>query len=432
MLHEERGLEMISKEPVRGMRDVLPAEMRLRNDVMDKMKRVYGSYGFEQIETPCMERIENLSSNQGGDNEKLVFKVMKRGDKLSKAFESGCLDTLADSGMRYDLTLPLSRYYANNAQELPQPFKVMQIGPVWRADKPQQGRYRQFCQADIDIIGDESANAEIELISATSLLLEEIGIDFRVRVNDRRLLVAIASFCGFAEDAFSGLFITMDKLDKIGIEGVCSELLADGHPEKCVKEYKGLIEGFERAEDALVYCENIPLDASGKESLKALRVILDGVVNVTGSKVVPELDLSLVRGMGYYTGTVYEVASCDSRSSIAGGGRYDKMIGMFSGKDVPACGFSIGFERIIQILLGRQATIANKDRIAVLYDRKQTVEQVTDLQRECQQLRAEGKTVLLLKKARNAGHQKEQLLASGYDQVVMANGEDTWLSLRNK
>lgn len=416
-------MTVISKEPVRGMRDVLPEEMCLRNELLDKMRHVYGSYGFEQIETPCMERIENLSSNQGGDNEKLVFKIMKRGDKLVKAFKGG-LDDVADSGMRYDLTLPLSRYYANNSQKLPQPFKAMQIGPVWRADRPQQGRYRQFCQADIDIIGDDSANAEIELICATASLLEEIGITCRVRVNDRRLLASVAAYCGFVDSGFSSLFVIMDKLDKIGLEGVCAELLTEGCAEECVVAYRDLIEGFNNALNRLAFCESLPLDATGKVALEDLRGIIEGVMNVTESAVSPELDLSLVRGMGYYTGTIYEVESSESSSSIAGGGRYDKMIGQFTGKDVPACGFSIGFERIVQILLGKEGVQASEDKIAVLYDPAQTVEQVTKLQRECRQLRGKGKTVLLLKKARNAAHQKEQLAASGYGKIIRANDQD--------
>lgn len=414
------GKAMISKEPVRGMRDVLPEEMRLRNEVLDTMRRVYGSYGFEQIETPCMERIENLSNNQGGDNEKLVFKVMKRGDKLARAFESGQLGALADSGMRYDLTLPLSRYYASNIQKLPQPFKAMQIGPVWRADRPQLGRYRQFCQADIDILGDDSLNAEIELISATSSLLKKIGIPCRVRVSDRRLLASVAAYCGFAESEFSEVFVVMDKLDKIGLEGVCVELLTTGYAGECVDAYRELMEGFREAPSGLSYCSNLPLDDVGKAAIKRLSSIIEGVAHVTFDDVVPKLDLSLVRGMGYYTGTIFEVESSEFNSSIAGGGRYDKMIGSFTGKDVPACGFSIGFERIIQILLDKEHLRTQENKIAVLYDRKVTTEEVINLQRECQQLREEGAIVLLVKKANNVNHQKERLFANGYEKIIVA------------
>lgn len=414
---------MPTKEPVKGMRDILPDEMRLRNDVLAVMRNVYGSFGFEQIETPCMERIENLQTNQGGDNEKLVFKVLKRGEKLAKAVQTSCVDELSDAGMRYDLTVPLARYYARNAEKLPLPFKAMQIGPVWRADNPQQGRYRQFCQADIDILGDESPNAEIELVCATSLFLKQMGIAHQVRINDRRLLSALAATCGFEAGRHSDVFVVMDKLDKIGVGGVCGELRSIGCTEESVSAYRRILEDFGEAPDKLAYCENALSAHVEAATLESLRAIESGVAAITGGACAPCLDLSLVRGMGYYTGTIFEVESPEFGSSIAGGGRYDRMVGDFAGKPVPACGFSVGFERIIQVLLEKAQVEESDDKMAVLYERGQTIEQITRLQEEYQPLREAGKTVLVQKKARNFARQKERLAAAGYGQVIVAHGD---------
>ncbi|MEG0324602.1 MAG: ATP phosphoribosyltransferase regulatory subunit, partial [Raoultibacter sp.] len=283
----------------------------------------------------------------------------------------------------------------------------------------------QFYQADIDIIGDDSVNAEIELVCATSFFMKEIGINSRVRINDRRLLSALAATCRFDPIKHSTVFVTMDKLDKIGLEGVCAELLNKGHAEECVTKYRSILEGFDEAEDKLVYCESVLAADVKDDVLVNLRTIIAGVEIVSEGAVVPELDLSLVRGMGYYTGTIFEVESPEFKSSIAGGGRYDQMVGKFAGKDVPACGFSIGFERIIQILLEKKAVWESEDRLAILYDRDQTVEQVTAMQKECQRMREKGITVLLLKKARNRAHQEEQLSSNGYGSIIVAN-DDAW------
>ena len=414
---------MPTKEPVKGMRDILPDEMRLRNDMLAVMRNVYGSFGFEQIETPCMERIENLQTNQGGDNEKLVFKVLKRGEKLAKAVQTSCMDELSDAGMRYDLTVPLARYYARNAEKLPLPFKAMQIGPVWRADNPQQGRYRQFYQADIDILGDESPNAEIELVCATSLFLKQMGIAHQVRINDRRLLPALAATCGFEAGRYSDVFVVMDKLDKIGVGGVCGELRSIGCTEESVSAYRRILEDFGEASDKLAYCEHALSSHVEAATLESLRAIETGVAAITEGACAPCLDLSLVRGMGYYTGTIFEVESPEFGSSIAGGGRYDRMVGDFAGKPVPACGFSVGFERIIQVLLEKAQVEESDDKMAVLYERGQTIEQITRLQEEYQPLREAGKTVLVQKKARNFARQKERLAAAGYGQVIVAHSD---------
>ena len=233
----------LKKKPVTGMRDILPAEMQVREFVMNQIKETYRSFGFTQIETPCVEDIGNLTSKQGGDNEKLIFKILKRGEKLKLETAVAEAD-LTDSGLRYDLTLPLSRYYANNAAQLPSPFKALQIGSVWRADRPQKGRFRQFVQCDIDILGDTSSMAEIELILATTTALGKICPDntFSVRVNDRELLKGMALYSGFQEETLDQVFITLDKMDKIGYDGVRAELLQNGYGGDIVETYLNLLD----------------------------------------------------------------------------------------------------------------------------------------------------------------------------------------------
>ena len=240
------------------MRDILPSEMEVREYLLTKLKKTYASFGFTQIETPAVEHIENLTGKQGGENEKLIFKIMKRGEKLTDAAEGFDIDSLADSGLRYDLTVPLSRYYSNNAAVLPLPFKAMQIGPVWRADRPQKGRFRQFHQCDIDIFGDPTNSAEIELITATSTFLEEAGVKgCTVMINDRRILSAMARASGFAEDQFSTVFIILDKYDKIGEAGIEKELLAEGYAPEAVAKYMEIFHGAMAAEDRFAYLESV-------------------------------------------------------------------------------------------------------------------------------------------------------------------------------
>ena len=417
---------MVSKEPAKGMKDILPAEMRLRNEVLDTMREVYRSFGFEQIETPCMERIDNLSCNQGGDNEKLVFKILKRGEKLKSASGGGDASDLVDLGMRYDLTVPLPRFHAKNAQLLPSPFKAMQIGPVWRADKPQDGRFRQFYQTDIDVIGDPSVNAEIELLCATSSFLRKVGLgSSMIRINDRRLLVALARACGFEEQSFAEVFVSMDKLDKIGLDGVCEELVHCGHGEKSVAAYREALSSFSKADDKLACCRALLAEAGAEDVLSDLEDVIAGVELFSEGETVPRLDLSLVRGMGYYTGTIFEVESAEFEGmSIAGGGRYDKMVGRFSGRDVAACGFSVGFERIVKILLEKACAEPSEDAIAVLYDKSLSPLEVSRLQAEWQKARDEGKTVSVQKKARNFNHQQEQLAERGFGRIVVVNKGD--------
>lgn len=405
------------RKAVTGMKDILPEEMEMRDHLIGIIKEVYKSYGFTPIETPAVESIENLISNQGGDNEKLIFRILKRGEKLRLEGASSA-DDISDIGLRYDLTLPLARYYAANAAQLPTPFKAVQIGSVWRADRPQKGRYRQFTQCDIDIIGEAGPLAEIELILATSSALARLCPDrrFRVRINDREILRAMASYAGFAEEETEKVFIILDKMDKIGIEGVRRELFAEGYEETCIERYMGLFEEESEATGADALMKKLG-NALRPETGERFRYMIETVRACSESEFDLVFDPTLVRGMGYYTGTVFEVSMEGFSGSVAGGGRYDRMIGRFTGKDTPACGFSIGFERIIGILADAGwRSPAGSEKIAYLYEKGLEAERIADLIREASVERKEGRQVLLAVMNKNKKFQKEQLRASGYTQ----------------
>ncbi len=364
-----------------------------------------------------MEDIQNLSSKQGGENEKLVFKVLKRGEKLNLETAKEEADVV-DYGMRYDLTVPLVRYYSNHANELPAPFKALQIGNVWRADRPQKGRYRQFMQCDIDILGEPSNLAEIELILATTTTLGNLGFqNFEIRINDRRILKAMAAYSGFDEAHYDSIFITLDKMDKIGLDGVEQELLADGYAKELVDKYLSLFQGMQTAEDTLSFIEEKLEDFLENEVRTSFRDIIESV-NATKSdcfKLV--FDPTLVRGMSYYTGTIFEIAMPEFGGSCGGGGRYDGMVGRFTGKDVPACGFSIGFERIILILLENGFQIPNQSKkIAYLVEKGVSNEALREVIGKAQKERENGAQVLVVRMNKNKKFQKEQLTAQGYEE----------------
>ena len=389
----------------------------MRDYVIGVIKETYAKFGFTPIETPCMEDIQNLSSKQGGENEKLVFKVLKRGEKLNLETAKEEADVV-DYGMRYDLTVPLVRYYSNHANELPAPFKALQIGNVWRADRPQKGRYRQFMQCDIDILGEPSNLAEIELILATTTTLGNLGFqNFEIRINDRRILKAMAAYSGFDEAHYDSIFITLDKMDKIGLDGVEQELLADGYAKELVDKYLSLFQGMQTAEDTLSFIEEKLEDFLENEVRTSFRDIIESV-NATKSdcfKLV--FDPTLVRGMSYYTGTIFEIAMPEFGGSCGGGGRYDGMVGRFTGKDVPACGFSIGFERIILILLENGFQIPNQSKkIAYLVEKGVSNEALREVIGKAQKERENGAQVLVVRMNKNKKFQKEQLTAQGYEE----------------
>lgn len=405
----------LSKKPVTGMKDIMPAEMQLRDYVIGVIKETYGKFGFTSIETPCVENIANLSNKQGGENEKLIFKILKRGEKLNLETAEAEED-LVDGGLRYDLTVPLVRYYSNHANELPSPFKALQMGNVWRADRPQKGRYRQFMQCDIDILGEPSNLAEIELILATTTTLGKLGFkDFKIRINERRILKAMAAYSGFAQDAYDTVFIILDKMDKIGLEGVEKELAESGFAPESIEKYLELFKGMEAAEDGLSYLAEKLCGVMEPEVEESLQEIIASVKATKASEFEIVFDPTLVRGMSYYTGTIFEIAMPEFGGSCGGGGRYDKMVGKFTGNDVPACGFSIGFERIILILTENGFRIPNENKkLAYLIEKGISADELCAIIAQAQEERKEGTQVLVARMNKNKKFQKEQLNAEGY------------------
>ena len=404
----------LSKKPVTGMKDILPKEMEIRDYVIGVIKETYGSFGFTSMETPAVEHLENLNCKAGGENEKLIFKILKRGEKLKLEGDLREED-ITDGGLRYDLTVPLVRYYAAHSGELPTPFKALQMGNVWRADKPQRGRYRQFMQCDIDILGEATNLAEIELILATTTTLGKLGFkNFQIRINDRQILKAMAAYSGFAEDNYDEVFIILDKMDKIGSEGVKAELLSAGYENVVVEEYLGLFEEMEKAEDKAAFIAEklegyLPADVSA-----GFREILESVNASKGDFFELVFDPTLVRGMSYYTGTIFEIAMPEFGGSCGGGGRYDKMVGKFTGNDVPACGFSIGFERIILLLMESGFQVPSQPKVAYLLEKGLPGEELCRVIAMAQKEREEGSQVLVVRMNKNKKFQKEQLQKEGY------------------
>lgn len=408
----------LKKKPVTGMKDILPAEMQIREYVTSQIKETYKSFGFSQIETPCVEHIENLTSKQGGDNEKLIFKILKRGEKLNLETAQTESDVV-DGGLRYDLTLPLSRYYANNSASLPSPFKALQMGSVWRADRPQKGRFRQFVQCDIDILGDATSMAEIELILATTTALGKICKDekFTVRINDRNILKAMAIYSGFPEESMDQVFITLDKLDKIGMDGVQAELKENGFSEESIAKYTELLSSVTADSKGVLNLGQALSGVLGENVAENLAHIMDTVTSVLDTEADCSLvfDPTLVRGMGYYTGTIFEVSVEGLGYSVAGGGRYDKMIGKFTGMDTPACGFSIGFERIVGMMLDKGFTVPSAGgKVAYLFEKGLAADTLAEVMKEAMEARKAGTQVLVAQMNKNKKFQKEQLTKEGY------------------
>ncbi len=412
----------LSKKPVTGMKDIMPEEMQIRDYVIGVIKETYAKFGFTSIETPCVENIANLSSKQGGENEKLIFKILKRGEKLNLEAAQTESD-LVDGGLRYDLTVPLVRFYANHANELPSPFKALQMGNVWRADRPQRGRYRQFMQCDIDILGEPSNLAEIELILATTTTLDRIGFkNFQIRINERRILKAMAAYSGFSEEDYDTVFIILDKMDKIGLEGVAAELENSGYAKEAVDRYVSLFAGLQDGDGAgasLTELADILIKAGAlEEEVKTnLQEIISSVKATKASSFEIVFDPTLVRGMSYYTGTIFEIAMPEFGGSCGGGGRYDRMVGRFTGKDVPACGFSIGFERIILLLLESGFRVPSQPaKTAFLIEKGVQGETLCQVIAQAQEERAQGRQVLVARMNKNKKFQKQQLTAEGYEE----------------
>lgn len=409
----------LKKKPVTGMKDMLPAEMEIRDYLIGLIKETYKTFGFTSMETPCVEHIENLCSKQGGDNEKLIFKIMKRGEKL-KINEAKEENDLADGGLRYDLTVPLARYYANHANELPSPFKALQIGNVWRADRPQRGRFRQFMQCDIDILGEGSVLAEIELILATTAMLGKLDFkNFTVCINDRNILKAMAKYSGFKEEDYDEVFIILDKMDKIGAEGVAKELEDMGYTRENVDTYLQLFEEVQSDISGVRHLKEKLGDCLARETAEGMEMIMSSVEAAKECEFTLKFDPTLVRGQSYYTGTIFEVTMDDFGGSVAGGGRYDKMIGKFTGQDTPACGFSIGFERIVMLLLENGYRVpGGKEKKAYLLEKKMPKEGMLKVLELAKADREAGKQVLIVNMKKNKKFQKDQLTEEGYQEIL--------------
>lgn len=409
----------LKKKPVTGMKDMMPEEMEIRDYVIALIKDTYKAFGFSSMETPCVEHIENLCSKQGGDNEKLIFKILKRGEKLKLESAKEEAD-LVDGGLRYDLTVPLSRYYANNANELPSPFKALQMGNVWRADRPQRGRFRQFMQCDIDILGEPSNLAEIELILATSTLLGKLDFkNFTIRINDRRFLKAMAAYSGFAERDYDQVFITLDKMDKIGLDGVQTELEENGFEKEAIDKYLQIFEEITNDVEGVRWCKEKLAGYLPEDAADSLEMIITSVESAKETEFKISFDPTLVRGMSYYTGTIFEISMDEFGGSVGGGGRYDEMIGKFTGQNTPAVGFSIGFERIVMLLLERGYQIpTSRQKRAYLLEKKLPQAELLSVLEQAKKDRADGLQVMITNMKKNKKFQKEQLNQQGYTDIV--------------
>ena len=387
----------LKKKPVTGMKDMLPREMEIRDYLIGLIKETYKTYGFCSIETPCVEHIENL--------------------KIDTAKEE---NDLVDGGLRYDLTVPLARYYANHSNELPAPFKALQIGNVWRADRPQKGRFRQFMQCDIDILGEPGNLAEIELILATTAMLGKLSFqNFTVCINDRNILKAMAAYSGFREDDYDEVFIILDKMDKIGAEGVAKELEEMGYVKENVETYLQLFKDVAPDVTGIRFLKEKLGDCLSEETADSMEMIISSVETAKECEFNIKFDPTLVRGQSYYTGTIFEVTMDDFGGSVAGGGRYDKMIGKFTGQDTPACGFSIGFERIVMLLLENGYEVPTvKEKKAYLLEKKMTKEGLLKVMSLAKADRQAGKQVLIVNMKKNKKFQKEQLTEDGYTEIV--------------
>lgn len=387
-------------KPAKGTQDILPNDMALRNYVLDTIKRTYNEKGFTQIQTPSVENIDLLTNSDGGENLRMLFKILKRGDKLN--LENPTEQDLTDLGLRFDLTLPLSRYYANNRNELPTPFKAIQIGDVWRAERPQKGRYRQFMQCDVDIIGEASIISEIELLTTVPEAIKRLGFEnFTIKINDRRLLKEMVIAAGIDEDAFGSVCITLDKVDKIGIEGVRKELAGKALNDAQI--------------EALLTRMDTKLEDLDSEAAKEINQI----IQIVSAYYPIEFDPTLVRGMGYYTGAIFEVQSSEFKGSLGGGGRYDNLLNKFQNDPIPAVGFSIGFERIVDLLKSKDINVTQAEKTAIVYLEDAYLSKAVALSQE---MGGEGKITSLYKmKSNKLGKKLNRLEQEGFTNIIVVD-----------
>lgn len=390
------------------MRDLLPDEVRLRRRLLGRIIGVYERFGFEQIETPALEEIDRLIGSEAGDNEKLIYKVLRRGLDEWPTDEAGAVDL----GLRYDLTVPLARFYATHSGELLSPFKAIQTGPAWRAERPQKGRYRQLTQCDIDVLGDPTVDAEIELVVATAQALAACGVsDFAVRLNDRRVLQSLVSAAGFPEELTGPVLVALDKVDKMGVSGVHDELcrlVPDGDSPRALTD---VIESLIASSESGETLSALP-DAVADAVTDDLRSIVEGARELAPGLPI-RIDATLVRGQGYYTGSIFEIEHAASAGSLAGGGRYDRMIGRLSGVETPAVGFSIGFERLVDLMTN--ADFVNEARrVVLLYANADGAAGRQFAQQTAERLRWSGHVVRVEDAAKNRKAQLSRFAAAGY------------------
>ncbi|MEL7648036.1 MAG: histidine--tRNA ligase [Sedimentibacter sp.] len=408
----------VNFNPAKGMRDITPQEKEVRDYVEGVIVSTYKQSGFELIETPVVENIENLIGSKGGENLKLIFKILKRGEKLDFAKEGLTEEELADLGLRYDLTVPLSRFYCNNRASLPAVFKSMQVGNVFRAERAQKGRYRSFKQCDIDIIGDGTKAAELELIATTAKALTALNVtNFVVRFNDRRVLKSVILNCGFSEEEFDGVCIVVDKLDKVGLDGVAKEMKEKEYSEAAILQLVKALESINEKGTKCLAQYGVPEDV-----VSDVEEVLNQAREFAGGKYDVEFDFTLIRGMGYYTGSIFEIAYKDLGYSIAGGGRYDEMVGNFIGEKIPAIGFSIGFERLVNQLMDEKFKVPNLDKVVLLYEPS---DRYIDVLKKADELRATGCTVAVYEKAKKLGKQLNQFADYGYSKFAVYSGQET-------
>lgn len=403
----------MNSNPVRGTRDYSPEEMRIRDAMQAIILRTYLNNGFQKIQTPILEDIERIDKSDGGENLNMIFRILKRGQKLDLGQKDLTEKDLADLGLRFDLTVPLTRYFANNKNSLRMPFKVIQIGEVFRAERPQKGRLREFYQCDIDIIGESGRQAELELIHTAAKALQALGFrEFAVRINDRRILFDLIESAGFTREDVLSVCIVFDKLDKVGAGGVREELLEKGYRVEVIDRF------MEIASNENITLEEVEKYCKDGTAVRDLAAVIADAEALAGDKYAIVYDKSLVRGMGYYTGTIFEIVSPDFKGAIAGGGRYDKMVGKYVGEDYPAVGVSIGFERIAEILLNSETipfSVGNR-RLALLYGEGDVF---IDAVRKADGLRETGYDVSLIPKSNKLGKQLTALEREGFEAALV-------------
>ena len=406
----------------KGTRDFGPEEMAKRNYIFDTIKQVYALYGFQQIETPAMETLHTLMGKYGEEGDKLLFKILNSGDYLKSVSDDELKERntlkmqtkLCEKGLRYDLTVPFARYVVMHREELQLPFKRYQIQPVWRADRPQKGRYREFYQCDADVVGSDSLLNEVELMQIVDTVFTKFGVRVQIKINNRKILTGIAEVMG-EKDKIVDITVAIDKLDKIGLDNVNAELRENGISEEAIAKLQPIIKLEGSNDEKLdVIAEVLKESEIGLKGVEETRFILD-TLKTSGLNNEIQLDLTLARGLNYYTGAIFEVKALDVQiGSITGGGRYDKMIGKFTGKDTPACGFSIGFERIITILLDQKFQIPAREKKAFLFEKGIEVEKMAEILQTADAERNAGNIVLVSGMNKNKKFQKTQLEAEGY------------------